>query len=64
VVATGEHMLLHVDTEARRASPMLEPVLSRAASAARAHGSLSPPDGSGRSVRELRPLEPTEGAAR
>jgi carnitine 3-dehydrogenase len=61
VLATGEHMLLHVDTHAGRACPMVEPVLSRVAAAADAQRWLPPPHGSGRAIRTLRPVETKEG---
>jgi carnitine 3-dehydrogenase len=50
VLATGEYMLLHVDTAAGRSSAWVEPVASRLAAAAAAHAQLPVPDGAGRSV--------------
>jgi carnitine 3-dehydrogenase / betainyl-CoA thioesterase len=50
LLATGEYMLLHVDTSAGRTSPWREPVAARVAAAAAAHAHLSPPDGAGRAV--------------
>jgi carnitine 3-dehydrogenase / betainyl-CoA thioesterase len=50
VLATGEHMLLHVDTAAGRTSAWQEPVTSRVTGAAAAHASLPLPDGAGRAV--------------
>jgi carnitine 3-dehydrogenase len=50
VLATGEHLLLHVDTAARRAVAMEEPLLSRVAALAEAHASLPAPEGAGRFV--------------
>ncbi len=49
-LATGEYMLLHVDTNAGRVCPWLEPVAERVAAAATAHAELPLPDGAGRSV--------------
>ena len=49
-LATGEHLLLHVDTARGRSSPWLEPVAGRLAAAAKAHTELPRPDGAGRSV--------------
>ena len=53
VVATGEHLLLHVDTGTHRVCPMREPLASRVAEIARAHAGLERPPGAGRSVGEL-----------
>jgi carnitine 3-dehydrogenase len=50
VLATGEHLLLHVDTAARRAAAMEEPLRSRVAALAEAHSSLPAPEGAGRFV--------------
>lgn len=50
LLATGEHLMLHVDTTAGRACPMHEPVLGRVAAAALAHAGLPRPDGAGRRV--------------
>ena len=50
VLATGEHLMLHVDTNAGRVSPMLEPVAGRVTAAAAAHADLPAPEGAGRSV--------------
>jgi carnitine 3-dehydrogenase / betainyl-CoA thioesterase len=49
-LATGEHMLLHVDTRAGRACPLLEPLATRVAELAALHSSLPVPTGAGRSV--------------
>jgi carnitine 3-dehydrogenase / betainyl-CoA thioesterase len=57
VLCTGEHMLLHVDTRAARASAMVQPVAGAVAAAAAAHASLPRPEGVGQSVRELRTAE-------
>lgn len=50
VLATGEHMLLHVDAKAGRTTAWQEPVASRVSAAAAAHAPLPVPDGSGRAV--------------
>jgi len=49
-LATGEQMLLHVDTVASRASAWQEPVAGRVAAVAAAHAPLPPPAGSGRAI--------------
>ena len=46
-LATGEHLLLHVDTSEGRASPWLEPVATQVADAASAHAALPVPAGAG-----------------
>jgi carnitine 3-dehydrogenase len=61
VLATGEHMLLHVDARAGRTCPMVEPLLSRVAEAADAHRSLPAPEGAGRAIRTLQPVKTEEG---
>jgi carnitine 3-dehydrogenase len=53
-LATGEHLLLHVDTAAGRACPWLEPVAERVGAAAAAHAALPVPEGAGRAI-VLRP---------
>ena len=50
LLATGEHLMLHVDTRAGGVCPMLEPVAARVAAAAAAHAGLPAPDGAGRFV--------------
>jgi carnitine 3-dehydrogenase len=54
VLATGEHLLLHVDTQAGRVCPMLEPVAGRVAEIARTHAPLARPPGAGRHVGQPR----------
>ena len=49
-LATGEHLLLHVDTARGRVTPWLEPVAGRVAAAAAAHAALPEPDGAGRGI--------------
>jgi carnitine 3-dehydrogenase len=51
LLATAEHMLLHVDARASRACPMLEPLASRVRRIAEAQSALSPPEGAGSSIR-------------
>jgi carnitine 3-dehydrogenase len=49
-LATGEHMLLHVDTHAGRTTPWQEPVATRLREAAAAHAGLPTPVGAGSAV--------------
>jgi carnitine 3-dehydrogenase len=49
-VATGEHMLVHVDAAARRASPVRDGVRERIAAVATAHADLSRPPRAGRRI--------------
>lgn len=49
-LATGEHLLLHVDTVQSRSAPMRDPVAARLAAAATAHAVLPLPDGVGRAI--------------
>ena len=50
VVATGEHMYLHVDAKAGRAAPMLPEVRDKLAPIVVAHAGLPRPDNAGRSI--------------
>ena len=50
LLATGECMLLHVDTTAGRACEWSETVASGVAAAVSAHAHLSRPDGAGRAI--------------
>lgn len=50
IVATGEHLLLHVDTRSERVSPAVEPVAGRIAAIAEAHAALPRPGSAGRHV--------------
>ncbi len=50
LLATGEYMLLHVDTAEGRTCPWQEPVASRVSEAAAAHVHLPVPEGAGRAV--------------
>jgi carnitine 3-dehydrogenase len=54
VLATGEHLVLHVDTRVGGVTAMLEPVAGRVAEVARAHAGLPRPDGAGRHVGQPR----------
>ncbi len=54
VRATGEHLLIHVSLETRRASPPGERVAQRMAEVWAAHEGLPRPDGAGRSVGQGR----------
>lgn len=49
-VATGEHMLLHVDSAAGRASPVRDGVRDRVAALAQAHSTLPRPQRTGRRI--------------
>jgi carnitine 3-dehydrogenase len=49
-LATGEYMLLHVDTKAGRGTPWREPVAAQLSAVAAAHATLPLPDGAGRAV--------------
>ncbi len=53
-VATGEHLLLHVDTSAGRTCPWVAPVANGVARAAAAHAALPVPEGAGRAISGLR----------
>ncbi|SDN43154.1 carnitine 3-dehydrogenase [Lutimaribacter pacificus] len=50
LLATGEHMLLHVDLATRRAAPPAPHVAAALARLADAHAALPPPEGMGRAV--------------
>jgi len=54
VLATGEHLLVHVDTSAGRSVPMREPLADRISAIAEAHASLPAPEGAGRYVGQPR----------
>ncbi|MGI9305897.1 MAG: carnitine 3-dehydrogenase, partial [Gammaproteobacteria bacterium] len=45
LLATGEHLLIHVNLQTRRSSMPAEKVLQAAAAFAKAHDGLPPPDG-------------------
>jgi carnitine 3-dehydrogenase len=65
VLATGEHMLLHVDTAAGRTTPMAEPLAAGVSAAAAAHGHLPAPEGAGRAIglAATRSTEPGSSAS-
>ncbi len=50
ILATGEHMLLHVDTKEGRACPAGDEIQAKAREIAEAHAKLPRPDGAGRAV--------------
>jgi carnitine 3-dehydrogenase len=50
LLATGEHMLIHVSLDTRKASEPAEHISRRAAEFATAHANLERPEGAGRSV--------------
>lgn len=50
VLATAEHMLLHVEAATGRAGPWAEPLASRIAAAAAAHAGLPVPEAAGRRI--------------
>ena len=50
LLATGEHMLLHVDMETRRVAPAREPVAGRLAALAAAQAGLALPEGAGAAI--------------
>jgi carnitine 3-dehydrogenase len=54
LLATGEHMLLHVDSDAGRAVPAPAYMLAKLRSLADAHAGLPLPEGAGRRVGETR----------
>ncbi|WP_281826378.1 carnitine 3-dehydrogenase [Jannaschia rubra] len=53
VVATGEHMLMHVDTAAGRASPFDAPLSDRIAALAARHSAEPLPEGAGGAIRAI-----------
>ncbi len=54
LLATGEHMLLHVSLETRRATEPADHVLAKATEIANAHKALDLPNGTGRFVGQAR----------
>ena len=54
LIATGEHMLIHVDLETRRPSEPAAPILQAMAQVARAQGDWPAPEGLGRAVGQKR----------
>jgi carnitine 3-dehydrogenase len=55
LLATGEHMLLHVDTHAGHSCPMESELLAKAQAVAEGHRGLPRPEAAGRAIRMLRP---------
>ncbi|WP_428029387.1 carnitine 3-dehydrogenase [Ancylobacter sp.] len=49
-IATGEHMLLHVDAKAGRAAPAAAHVLAKVNAIADAHAAMARPDAAGRAI--------------
>ncbi|MBQ0716586.1 MAG: carnitine 3-dehydrogenase [Sulfitobacter litoralis] len=58
VQATAEHMLMHVDTEAGRASPMAAPLTERLAALSPGQSGLEVPEHAGRPIRDIGWPEP------
>jgi carnitine 3-dehydrogenase len=50
LLATGEHMLIHVSLETRRASEPAAHIAANLATIANAHAALSLPEGAGKAV--------------
>ncbi|MEL6607801.1 MAG: carnitine 3-dehydrogenase [Pseudomonadota bacterium] len=50
LLATGEHMLIHVSLETRRAAPPSDAISATLARVAEAHAALGTPEGAGRAV--------------
>ncbi|MEC7440079.1 MAG: carnitine 3-dehydrogenase, partial [Pseudomonadota bacterium] len=50
LLATGEHMLIHVDMNSRSSSLPTDEVAAKLAALAAAHASLPRPDGAGRAI--------------
>ncbi len=50
LLATGEHLLLHVNLETRASEPFRAPVAEKLAEVAALHGALGTPEGAGRAV--------------
>jgi len=53
VLATGEHMMLSVDTKAGRACPLEDPIPARLGKIWEGHKSLEVPEFAGRAIREI-----------
>ncbi|MBY5355972.1 carnitine 3-dehydrogenase [Rhizobium leguminosarum] len=53
-IATAEHMLLHVDSKAGKATPAPAVILNKVKAIARAHAELAAPEGVGRHVGQRR----------
>jgi carnitine 3-dehydrogenase len=64
LLATGEHLLLHVCLETRAACDPAPAVAAKAAELAAAHAALGWPEGAGRAIGQPRQAQPIkEGAA-
>jgi carnitine 3-dehydrogenase len=50
LLATGEHMLIHVSLETRKAAPPAEAIAAKLGAIARAHAALGRPEGAGKAV--------------
>jgi carnitine 3-dehydrogenase len=50
LLATGEHLLLHVNLETRASEPFRSPVAEKLAEVAALHQALGTPEGAGRAV--------------
>ncbi len=57
LLATGEHMLLHVDTEARCAAPLGKKLYEKLEKIWRGHQNLTVPDYSGNGIQNISPKE-------
>ncbi|MEC9382853.1 MAG: thioesterase family protein, partial [SAR324 cluster bacterium] len=57
ILATGEHMLLHVDTEARCAAPLGKKLYEKLEKIWRGHQNLTVPDYSGNGIQNISPKE-------
>lgn len=55
LLATGEHMMLHVDTKAGRACPMSPALLAKAKAVTEGHRALPVPEAAGRAIQVLKP---------
>ena len=54
LLATGEHMLIHVSLESRKASPPADHIAANLSAIAKAHGQMAAPEGAGRAVGQGR----------
>ena len=54
LLATGEHMLIHVSLETRSASEPAKDILEKLTAIAEQHAKLPTPDGAGRAVGQKR----------
>ncbi len=63
LLATGEHLLLHVSLETRSAAEPAPAIAARAAELAAAHAGLDWPEGAGRAVGQPRQAQPVKAGA-